>query len=280
MCNSGSLVVMALTATLGALTGAQAFDESRYPNWKGQWVQLGGNQELSWDPTKPPGAGQEAPLTAEYQAIFAANVKRAAEGGSGVDPTARCLPGGVPRVMMAARPMEIAVTPDATYFMLEQFRTLRRVYTDGRKFPDFFEPSFTGYSIGEWQDTGGNGRYDTLLIETRGIKGPHTYDASGIPFHKDSQAVVNEKVYADKADPNILHDEITTADHALTRPWTVTRSYRRNPAATPPEWNEFTCFEDSTHVQIGDENYKVGPEGFIMPVRQGQKPPDLKYFNK
>jgi hypothetical protein len=271
---------MALTATLGALSGAQAFDESKYPNWKGQWVQFGGNQELSWDPTKPPGAGQQAPLTAEYQAIFEANVKRAAEGGGGVDPTARCIPGGVPRVMIAAKPMEIAITPDATYFMLEQFRTLRRVYTDGRKFPGFFEPSFTGYSIGEWRDTDGNGRYDTLLIETRGIKGPHVYDASGIPFHKDGDAVVNEKVYADRVDPNILHDEITTADHALTRPWTVTRSYRRNPVGTQPEWNEFTCFEDGTHVQIGDQNYKVSPEGFLMPVRQGQKPPDLKYFSK
>ena len=66
------------------------------------------------------------------------------------------------------------------------------------------------------------------MIETRAIKGPHTYDASGIPFHKDGKAVINEKVYADKADPNILHDEITTSDHALTRPWTVTRSYRRD----------------------------------------------------
>jgi hypothetical protein len=39
-----------------------------------------------------------------------------------------------------------------------------------------------------------------------------------------------------------------------------------------------TCFEDSTHVQIGDQNYKVSPEGLLMPLRQGQKPSDLKYF--
>jgi len=278
MCNLGSLVAAALTATLSALTGAQAFDESKYPNWKGQWVQFGGNQELSWDPTKPPGAGQQAPLTAEYQAIFEANVKRAAEGGSGVDPTARCIPGGVPRVMIAARPMEIAITPDATYFMLEQFRTLRRVYTDGRKFPGFFEPSFTGYSIGEWRDTEGNGRYDTLLIETRGIKGPHTYDASGIPFHKDGQTVVNEKVYADKADPNILHDEITTADHALTRPWTVTRSYRRAGQEQLLDWSEHLCIDDQSRVVIAGQIYKLGPEGLLMPVHQGQRPPDLGYF--
>jgi hypothetical protein len=153
MRNPSSLFAVALATAIAALSGAQAFDESKYPNWKGQWVQFGGNQESSWDPTKPSGAGQQAPLTAEYEAIFEANVKRAAEGGIGVDPTARCIPGGLPRVMMAERPMEIVITPGATYFMMEQFRTLRRVYTDARKFPDFIEPTFNGYSIGEWQDT-------------------------------------------------------------------------------------------------------------------------------
>src|SRR5438874_13588587 len=163
-----------------SIVGARAFDETKYPNWKGQWVQLGGNQDSPWDPTKPPGAGQQAPLTPEYRAIFEANARRAAEGGLGADPTARCVPAGVPRVMMAAQPMEIVITPGVTYFLLEQFSTLRQIYTDGRKFPDDFEASFAGYSVGQWQDTDGDGRVDTLLIETRGIKGPHTYDASGI----------------------------------------------------------------------------------------------------
>ena len=117
--------------------------------------------------------------------------------------------------MMAVEPMEIVITPGVTYFVFEQFNSLRRIYTDGRRFPDDIDPSFTGYSIGQWQDTDGDGRFDTLVIETRAIKGPHTYDASGIPFHKDDEAVVTEKLYADKADPNILHDEITTSDHAL-----------------------------------------------------------------
>ena len=225
-----------------SVTGAQAFDETKYPNWKGQWCSSAASEFRLGSDRTPAGAGQQAPLTPEYQAIFAANVKsEAAEGGLGLDPTARCIPAGFPRVMMAAQPMEIVITPGCTYFMLEQFSTLRRIYTDGRNFPDDFEPSFTGYSIGQWQDTDGDGRFDTLLIETRGIKGPHTYDASGIPFHKDGEAVVTEKVYADKADPNILHDEITTTDHALTRPWTVTRSYRRDARQAQPEWSEVLC---------------------------------------
>ena len=78
--------------------------------------------------------------------------------------------------------------------------------------------------------------------------------------------------------PNILHNEIITTDHALTRPWTVTRSYRRDAQQTQPEWSEFICNEDTSQIQIGEENYKVSPEGFLMPVRRGQKPPDLRYF--
>jgi hypothetical protein len=279
MCYRSSTGTFVLAAALTmSIVGAQAFDETKYPNWKGQWLQLGGGQDSPWDPAKPSGAGQQAPLTPEYQAIFEASVKSEAEGGLGRDPTARCIPAGVPRVMMAAQPMEIVITPNVTYFMLEQFSTLRQVYTDGRKLPNDLEPSFAGYSIGQWQDSDGHGRFDTLVIETRGIKGPHTYDASGIPFHKDGEASVREKLYADKTNPNILHNEITTTDHALTRPWTVTRSYRRDAQQAKPEWSEFVCNEDTTHVQVGDQNYKLSPEGLLMPVRRGQKPPDLKYF--
>jgi len=274
----GSIGLVAKAALLLAtLTAAHAFDESKYPNWRGPWQQLGGSQNSSWDPGKPPGA-QQAPLTGEYRAIYEASLKNEAAGGLEIDPTRRCIPAGFPRVMMAVQPMEIVITPDAAYFMLEQFNTLRRVYTDGRKFPSDFELSYTGYSIGRWQDTDGDGKYDTLLIETRGIKGPHTYDASGIPFHKDSEAIVTERVYADKANPDILHDEITTTDHALTRPWTVTRSYSRAGSQALLEWSEYLCTEDTSRVQVGEQIYKLDPQGLLMPTRKGQKPPDLGYF--
>jgi hypothetical protein len=272
----GTLTLMAALAW--SIMGARAFDEARFPNWKGQWVQLGDARNASWDPTKPPGAGQQAPLTPEYQAIFAASVRSEAEGGPHVDPTVRCVPPGMPRTMMAVDPMEIVITPAVTYFMFGQLGMLRHVYTDGRRLPDDLEPSFAGSSTGQWLDTDGDGRFDTLVIETRGMKGPHTYDASGIPFHKDGEAIVSEKLYADKGDANILHNEIAVTDHALTRPWTVTRSYRRIVQQAAPQWSESLCRPDPTHVQIGDQDYKLSTDGLLMPARKGQKPPDLKYF--
>ena len=237
MLQSAIGLVAATAALFALLSGAQAFDETKYPDWKGQWSAIGGGRNSSWDATKPPGAGEQAPLTPEYQAIFDANARDFANGGPEPDPSVRCTPAGMPRVMLAEQPMEIVTTPNTAYFIFGSFNTLRLVYTDGRKFPNGLDASFAGYSIGEWQDTDGDGRFDTLLIETRGIKGPHTYDASGIPFHTDEEAVVREKVYSDRADPNILHDEITTLDHVLTRPWTVTRSYRRDPGQGRPEWS-------------------------------------------
>src|SRR5262249_22781345 len=114
--------------------------------------------------------------------------------------------------------------------------------------------------------------YDTLAVETRFIKGPHAYDSSGIPFHADGEAVVKERIYSDKGNPAVLHNEITTLDHALTRPWTVIRSYRLDPKPQPV-WSEYICTENNRHVRIGEENYVPGADGLLMPVRKGQPAP-------
>ncbi len=55
---------------------------------------------------------------------------------------------------------------------------LRRIYTDGRAWPAKITPTFAGYSIGKWLDEDGDGRYDTLVVETRGFKGPRTFDGT------------------------------------------------------------------------------------------------------
>src|SRR5205085_2748716 len=79
-----SLGAMALAAVLGiAATGAQALDEAKYPHIGGTWVRPGVAQ---WDPTKPAGLRQLAPLTPEYQAIFEGNLAITAAGGQEYNP--------------------------------------------------------------------------------------------------------------------------------------------------------------------------------------------------
>jgi hypothetical protein len=269
------MCVMAMAAALAqAAVSSRASAEALYPDWSGQWLRVGGVQ---WDPSKPPGRGQQAPYTAEYQAILEANLDNVAAGGNGTNPTYRCIPPGMPREMTLIEPMEALITPDATYLLLEYFGALRRIYTDGRDWPETVEPTYSGYSIGRWDDQDGDGRYHTLRVETRGLKGPRTLDSMGMPLHADNQTVVTERLYLDKAKAGVLHDEIALVDHAFTRPWTVTKDYRR---AAKPIWFEFVCDEGNQQVIIGKENYVVSGDGYLMPTKKDQPPPDLRYFDQ
>src|SRR6266446_6714860 len=123
------------------------------------------------------------------------------------------------------------------------------------------------------------GRYDVLEVETRGFKGPRSYDASGLPLHFDNQSVFKERIHLDKADPNLIHDEITVIDHALTRPWTVDKRYVRT-RNSDPQWPEYVCAEGNLQVFVGDQHYFISGDGLLMPTQKDQPPPDLRYFQR
>jgi len=109
------------------------------------------------------------------------------------------------------------------------------------------------------------------------LKNPRTFDPSGLPVHQDGETIVKERFYLDKANPDILYDQITTIDHALTRPWTVLKTMRRE---KKPIWVESICSEGNVHVTIGAEQYMIGGDGLLMPFRKGQPAPDLRHFNE
>src|SRR5258708_5424753 len=158
----------------------------------------------------------------------------------------------------------------------------RHIYTDGRDYPANMAlvPRSVGYSTGKWLDEEGDGRYDTLMVETRGMKGPRVFDASGIPLHEDNETIVQERIYLDKADPNLLHDDITTIDHALTRPWLVNKAYRRVATDKSTWFGHAVCGEESARVGIGKGFYSPRGKGLLMPAVKNQPPPDLRYFKK
>src|SRR5262245_47138256 len=105
----------ALAMAAGSAAAADAKDSSKHPNWKGQWIPVTapGGASGAFDPTKPPGLGQQAPLTTEYQKLLADSLADKANGGLGNDPTAQCYAGGMPR-MMAYEAQEYVVTPEVT----------------------------------------------------------------------------------------------------------------------------------------------------------------------
>ena len=268
----GAITLAAALVLSGA--AANASDEPKFPDIGGTWVRPGAAQ---WDPTKPAGLRQQAPLTAEYQTIFESNLAITAAGGQEYNPQVNCLPAGMPRVMIAYDPLEFIVTPDVTYMRSDHLAQFRRIYTDGRPWPDEIAPSFVGYSIGHWVDRDRDGRYGALEVETRALKGPRALDASGLPLHTDNQTIVKERIYLDPANRNLLHDRVTTIDHAYFRPWTITRNYNRDPE---PVWVENNCGADNHYVSIGRETYFISADGYLMPTKKSQPVPGLRDFER
>jgi len=270
-----------LAALLTTAAGAWAFDDAQYPDLKGQWLRArppaGVSGQGPFDPDKSWRRDQQAPLTPEYQARFEASLADQAAGGQGHWQGAKCLAIGMPAMMTLFRPMEIIVMPDVTYIRIDHIRdSRRRIYTDGRDWPKNVQPTFDGYSIGKWIDSDGDGRFDTLEVETRNFKGPRIYEASGIPLHRDNETIVKERITLDKENKDLLRYEITTIDHALTRPWTVMKTFHRERNVL---WYEENCGENNNHVIVGKEFYFLSADGYLMPTRKDQLPPDTRYFN-
>ena len=271
------LGAVALALSFG-VAAADARAADRYPDFGGAWARTTrGGMTAQWDTTKPPGLGQEALLTPEYQAVFEANLASRRAGGQEFNPAINCMPAGMPRVMVLYDPIEIIITPEVTYIRTDHLPEMRRIYTDGRDWPRSIPATFAGYSIGRWMGEDAEGRYQTLEIESRGMRGPRVLDVDGLPLHRDNLTVVKEHLVLDKDNSNLLHNEITVIDHAFTRPWTTARVYRREPR---PMWVENNCMVDNHYVSIGPETYFLSADGYLMPAKKDQAPPDLRYFDQ
>ncbi len=234
-----------------------------YPDWSGQWERIG---SLNWPPEGYEKAGPP-PLTPEYQAIYEQNLALRQNGILAGDPPATCLPPGMPRVMKMSFPMEIIITKNITYIYADWESQVRRVYTDERAWPDYILPEFNGYSIGAWRDENSDGSYDTLVIETRGIKGPRSIDSTGVVLHENDKTVVFEEIR--QLDATTLENRITTIDDAFTAPWTINQHY--NHVTENILWVEYVCAEGNRHIKLGDEWYFLNDEaGILEPTREGQ----------
>jgi hypothetical protein len=262
------------TALLATPSAAQVVDFGKYPDLKGQWV-------------RPPGSPNNwlrlagsPPLTPEYRKIWEDIQADLKAGGPGNWPSTFCIPAGMPAMMSLYDPAEIIVMPEITYILISHNDdSYRRIYTDGRDWPPDATPTFAGYSIGKWIDEDGDGKYDVLEVETRFLKLPRSYDISGLPFHRDGQAIIKERIYIDKADRNTLDDEITVIDRAMTRPYTKIQKATRNPDPRPV-WHSDVCSENNPHIRIGNEPYYLSADGKLMPTKKNQAPPDLSYFKQ
>ena len=109
---------------------------------------------------------EEEPLKPEAIAVIS---KRQNEQ----PPQVRCLPQGVPGVMMVYA-FKIMQTPAEIIMIGESQDPPRQIYLDGRDLPKDPDPSWMGYSVGKWDG-------DTLVVQTTGFNEEGWLDNVGHP---------------------------------------------------------------------------------------------------
>jgi len=146
------------------------------------------------------------------------------------DPILRCVSDGVVRMSHGPFYIEVVEAPNKIFILHEDLHEIRRVFLDGREFPEGIDDAqlAMGYSIGRWQGS-------TLTIETRGLK-TSVWDAAGMPFTAGS--VLTERWYLD--DDDRLHIEFSLDDPInYRRPILMHQIRERLPSET--DINEYGC---------------------------------------
>jgi hypothetical protein len=179
---------------------------------------------------------------ARYRKVLADNL-----AGKPTDPTAGCVPGGMPRIMTTPYPFEFVIQPNRVLVLHEISSQVRRIWTDGRKHPQDPDLTYMGHSIGHWEG-------DTLVVDTVGMRGDTVFDVTAAP-HSDKIHVIERirRVGATK-----LEDRLVVEDPiAFTRPWPVVRTYDLKPG-----WQitEYVCEENNRNPINPD-----GSTGFVAP---------------
>ena len=230
-------ILLALTALPVAQTSAQSSSRANesaagQPDFSGTWERYSPPRDPNAPPSRgTPGAGgglgptfggAAPPLKPEFVAAYEADLQMRQEaerrGEPTLSPNARCIPEGMPAMMIALFPMEVLQTRGQLTIVQEAFSQIRRIYI-GEDPPaiEDAEPGFFGHSGAKWEG-------DTLVVETVGIKESVRY--RNTPHSGEMR--IHERMKA--LDANRFENQITITDPVyLSGPWTWTWTYQRKP---------------------------------------------------
>jgi hypothetical protein len=191
------------------------------------------------------------PLNAEARNLRETIRQELSQGKTRYNPTANCMPVGVPYLLAYPASFEIQFS-DKRAMMLYDNREYRLIYTDGRGHPDpdDFLPGFFGHSIGRWEGA-------SFVVSTMGIRGgdkmqiePH------IPFTEAMQ--VDERWT--QTGPDELKVEVTMFDPGImTAPWKVTQTMLRTRNS---DLIDAVCMENNRNpTDATGQPLLLGPDG-------------------
>jgi len=219
------------------------------PDLTGVW-QGGSTVRGSWDeansgfgvggsgknPDAPPVVGSnERPAgreAAPYQEWAAKKVVESFNKRAIDDPTALCLPPGVPRsVMLGLFPQKIVQTPKEIVVLYEYMNTFRMIPLNA-KHPDDLLASYMGDSVGHWEG-------DTLVVDVTGFN-DKTWLAGTGTFHSEALHVTERytRVDRDRIDYEVTMDDTKV----FTKPWTLTSTLMLREGT---RLQEYVCAENN-----------------------------------
>ena len=198
---------------------------------------IGGVWELVFRP--PAGSVEQPSLTPAYAAQWQKYQDEQKKGEHQDNPTANCLPPGLPGIMNQPYPVEFLLTPGKVTVIIEAYSQTRRIFTDGRKHPDDPDLTFNGHSIGQWEG-------DTLVVDSVGFTTDTPLGGSWGMKHSDKMRI-EERIRLTAPDALEIRTTITDPE-ALTKPWNSTKTFARH-----RDWDiaEYIC-EQNNRNSVND----------------------------
>lgn len=208
------LLAAPVLAALPSIVPAQDVPAATLPDWSGIWINEGQVYGISGFSVRTPPPlmllHEGVPWNAEGRRIRDAAVAAMMAGQGKAEGW------GYPLMMGGAPPLQFLVTPGET-LILNIYRDLRHIYTDGRGHVAETERWNTvwGDSIGYWEG-------DTLVIETVAVEEPHRYFNTNQPFSASATYVERiRRVAQDR-----IENQMTITDpERLEHPWTINLAY-------------------------------------------------------
>jgi hypothetical protein len=159
-----------------------------------------------------------------------------------------CIPRSFPRIFGFDPLIEIVQTSNVVYMLFEADHQVRRIFLDGRRHLEGWEPTLMGTSHGRWD---GN----TLLVETENILSLNNEGWLDMIGHPHTEALrVTERIRRPSQD-TLQIDFTFTDPGAYIRPWTGKKVFRL-----------------TTDADLTDNSYCAQPsrEDYLRDIRAGK----------
>ena len=206
---------------------------------------LGGTGTNPNAPIAPSSTDRPAGQGAPYQPWAAKKALESFNNRDIDDPTARCLPAGIPRLhSFGLFPMQIVQTSKQV-ILLYEYMNVFRVIPLNAKHPDDAEPTYLGDSVGHWEG-------DTLVVDVTNFN-DKTWLVGAGTFHSAELHITERYTRVNK--DRIDYEAKIEDPNVLTKPWIYHNSMMLREGTRV---REYVCAENNLDVERYEKMIKDG----------------------